>query len=182
MRRRLTRATKDQYLLGMALMATIRSEDPWRKVACIVADKHYNVLSTGYNGLLPKVELPDEVWQDREARLVHVIHSEVNALSMIKKGEASVMACTLAPCLPCSKEIAVHGINRFLYLFPYQRDDSGINFLSRHGVQVIKYDPSSIWAMAQEIINSQFELEAASASIKKHSEHRPDAQNPLVVH
>ena len=148
------RLPKDHYLLGMALMATTRSEDPWRKVACVVADSSSRILATGYNGLLAGETLDDSEWADRDARLVHVVHAEVNALAKVREGEAETLACTLAPCLACAKFAAVKKVKRLVYLQEYDRDTEGLSYLKRRGVYCEKIDVKEVWPVAKSIVES----------------------------
>jgi dCMP deaminase len=68
-----------------------------------------------------------------------VIHSESNALTKIARStESSVgatMFCTHAPCMDCAKLIYQSGISKLYYRNHY-RDDNGLNFLIKGGVEV----------------------------------------------
>lgn len=68
-----------------------------------------------------------------------VIHAESNAITKLAKsnngGNNADMFITHGPCIECSKLILQSGIKRVFYGAQY-RDDSGINFLQKSGVEV----------------------------------------------
>ena len=152
------RITKDDYLAVQALTALIASEDPWRKVACVLANESYEILATGYNGLQKGQHLTPEQWSDRDSRLKHMVHAEMNALSHIRKGEATTLCCTLAPCLDCAKSIVTHRVKRFVYIWDYPRCSEGLTYLVQMGVQVSRVD-KSVWDSAKVIIDHQVSLQ-----------------------
>ena len=69
-----------------------------------------------------------------------VLHAETNAIAKLAKstesGEGASMFITHAPCLDCAKLIFQSGITRVWYKTEY-RDESGVKFLSKSGVEVI---------------------------------------------
>lgn len=69
-----------------------------------------------------------------------VLHAETNAIAKLAKstesGEGASMFITHAPCLDCAKLIFQSGITRVWYKTEY-RDESGVQFLSKSGVEVI---------------------------------------------
>jgi dCMP deaminase len=132
------RTSKDDYLLSIALVACLRSEDPHGAVGAAVADGKNKILSTGYNGLPPGKTLSTAEWADRDGRRGKVLHAEVNALSMIARGDGHTIACTLSPCLSCAQLVVAHDVRRFLYLDEYSRDTTGIDYLTWAGVEVVK--------------------------------------------
>lgn len=72
-----------------------------------------------------------------------VIHSEANAISQLahsaESGIGSILICTHSPCLQCSKIIYSSGIKTVYYKTEYRSND-GIQFLTKCGVEVIKYE------------------------------------------
>ena len=42
-----------QYVMALAHVAALRSEDPYRKVGAAALDKDNRVIGTAYNGLFP---------------------------------------------------------------------------------------------------------------------------------
>ena len=69
-----------------------------------------------------------------------VLHAESNAIAKLAKsndsGDGADIFITHAPCMECAKLILQSGIRRVFYGSQY-RDDSGINFLQRSGIDVI---------------------------------------------
>lgn len=112
--------------------------------AVIVKDD--TVISYGYNGMPAGWDnnCEDEAWNvhDSSAELKtkpEVLHAESNAIAKLARGANSGLGAdifvTHAPCLECSKLIYQSGIGRVYYHTPY-RDDSGVKFLARSGVEV----------------------------------------------
>lgn len=107
--------------------------------------KEYMPIDGG--GFLSEVEIlrkwPYEE-RDKRYRLVtkdEVIHAESNAISKVAKStnstEGSYLFVTHAPCIHCAKLIHQSGIVRVFYKEEY-RDDSGLKFLEKCGVKVMK--------------------------------------------
>lgn len=70
-----------------------------------------------------------------------VLHAETNAIAKLAKstesGLGSDMFITHAPCLDCAKLIYQSGISRVWFGTAY-RDDSGVKFLEKSGINVIQ--------------------------------------------
>jgi dCMP deaminase len=70
-----------------------------------------------------------------------VLHAESNAIAKLAKsnnsGNGADIFVTHAPCLDCAKLVFQAGIKRVYFGLAY-RDDSGILFLEKSGVEVIK--------------------------------------------
>ena len=70
-----------------------------------------------------------------------VLHAESNAIAKLAKssnsGIGSTIFVTHSPCMECSKLIAQSGISSVYYNENY-RDDAGIRFLEKSGVEVTK--------------------------------------------
>lgn len=109
----------DHYLMALAETAATRSEDPWYQVGAVAATREGRVLATGYNGLPPGLDPGEEWWRDKEARKPFVIHAEQNLCSFLERGQASVVAVTLQPCVDCFKLLVAHGVERILYRRPH---------------------------------------------------------------
>ncbi|MEM6721310.1 MAG: dCMP deaminase family protein [Bacteroidota bacterium] len=124
--------------------AYLRMAQEWGKLsycerkqvgAIIVKDRM--IISDGYNGTPTGFE---NICEDEEGYTKwYVLHAEANA---ILKVAASTQSCkgatlyvTLSPCKECSKLIHQAGITRVVYINAY-KDDSGIQFLKKAGVEV----------------------------------------------
>jgi dCMP deaminase len=72
-----------------------------------------------------------------------VLHAETNAIAKlaqsVESGVGAAMFVTHAPCIDCAKLVYQTGISSVYYRHQY-RDDAGIHFLRKAGVEVIHYD------------------------------------------
>jgi dCMP deaminase len=103
--------------------------------AIIVKDRM--IISDGYNGTPSGFEncCEDEVGFTKW----YVLHAEANAILKVagstQSCEGATLYITLSPCKECSKLIHQSGIKRVVYLEGY-KDDSGLEFLKKAGVEV----------------------------------------------
>ncbi len=111
----------DEYFMGVAMLAGMRSKDPGTQVgACIVSEDH-KILSIGYNGL-PTGCSDDEFPWAREGDTLHtkypfVTHSELNAILNYRGGSlaGATLYVSLFPCNECAKAIIQSGIRTVIY-------------------------------------------------------------------
>ena len=72
-----------------------------------------------------------------------VLHAESNAIAKLARSTNSGLGADLfvthSPCLDCAKLIYQSGISR-VWFGSHYRDDAGIDFLKKSGVEVIKVD------------------------------------------
>jgi dCMP deaminase len=104
--------------------------------AIIVRDKM--IISDGYNGTPSGF---DNCCEDENGITKwDVLHAEANAILKVARStqscEGATLYITLSPCKECSKLIHQSGIKRVVYSNGY-RDDSGLIFLQKAGVQVV---------------------------------------------
>ena len=110
----------DEYFMGVALLAAMRSKDPSTQVGCCIVDEEKRILSTGYNGF-PTGCSDDEFPWDRtgeETKYPFVVHAELNAI-LNAHGKNLVGArlyVALFPCNECAKAIIQSGIREVIYL------------------------------------------------------------------
>ena len=113
------------------------------------------VWDKGAGGWLSPEEIDDkypyEGWHEGAQRNVRyglktkseVLHAESNAIAKLAKsndsGDGADIFITHAPCIECAKLIYQSGISRVYYGENY-RDDSGIEFLKKSGVEIEKLD------------------------------------------
>ena len=75
-----------------------------------------------------------------------VLHAESNAISKLARsvvsGQGADIFITHSPCLECSKLILQAGITRVFYKTQY-RDDTGLKFLEKSNVKVVKIERHS---------------------------------------
>tara|TARA_B100000508_G_C11238126_1_gene170322 strand:- start:73 stop:504 length:432 start_codon:yes stop_codon:yes gene_type:complete len=111
-----------------------------RKVgALIVKDKM--IISDGYNGTPTGFE---NICEDEEGYTKwYVLHAEANAILKVAASTQSCVGATLyitmSPCQQCSKLIHQAGIHRLVYHQGY-KDDSGLKFLEKAGVDITHID------------------------------------------
>jgi dCMP deaminase len=113
-----------RYAMALAHVASLRSEDPYRKVGAAALDHDNRVIGTAYNGLAPGFNPPSEFWDDREARQKFMLHAEVNLCSLFRRGEAKLVATTTMPCTACMQTLCAYGIREIYYRDIYHASDA----------------------------------------------------------
>lgn len=124
-----------EYAMELAKAASLRSEDPYRKVGACILRYDNTVAAIGYNGAPPGVEIN---WEDRDERRRRVSHAESAALRYIKPHEGKLIAVTLRPCSECIKNIAMYGIKEVYFHDTYDRDDFSVGLAKEFNIQLIK--------------------------------------------
>ena len=125
------RISFEQLAMNVANECSKRSEDLHKKVGCCILNKDGRILSTGYNGLLPKVNMSKRFWLNRDLRRKYISHAEINALSRIKiEDEPYILASTLLPCSTCALNIASYGIKKVIYKEEYHNDKGCIDIFN----------------------------------------------------
>lgn len=111
----------DEYFMGVAKLAAMRSKDPNSQVGCCIVSTDNKILSIGYNGF-PRGCSDDEFPWAREGdpldtKYIYVTHSELNAILNFRGGtlEGSRIYVTLFPCNECTKAIIQSGISEIIY-------------------------------------------------------------------
>ena len=140
----------DEYFMGVAKLAAMRSKDPNTQVgACIVSPQN-KILSIGYNGL-PVGCSDDEFPWNRESedpydnKYFYTTHSELNAILNYRGGslEGCKLYVTLFPCNECAKAIIQSGIKTIVYdCNKYENEPSTIasrRMLDAAGVRYYQY-------------------------------------------
>jgi len=107
-----------------------------RQVGAIIV-KDRMIISDGYNGTPSGFE---NFCEDEEGYTKwYVLHAEANAILKVAASTQSCVGATLyitmSPCKECSKLIHQSGIKRVVYVEAY-KDDSGIQFLQKAGVEI----------------------------------------------
>jgi dCMP deaminase len=120
----MSRITIPQYAMALAHVASLRSEDPYRKVGAAALDHDNRVIATAYNGLAPGFNAPADFWDDREGRQKFMLHAEVNLCSLFKRGEAKLVATTTMPCTACMQTLCAYGIKEIYYRDFYSQSDA----------------------------------------------------------
>ena len=155
------------YYMDVAERTSKLSTAIRRQVGAVIV-KDNRILSYGYNGmptgwentcenkeympgdsrdgeLYPYEEYDKTVESNRRYRLVtkdEVLHAESNAIAKVsgstESSEDATLFVTTAPCIHCAKMIFQSGIKNVFYRDTY-RDDAGVEFLAKGGVNVTKY-------------------------------------------
>ena len=126
----------DEYFMGVALLASMRSKDPSTQVGACIVDNESRILSTGYNGSprgfanccdsasCPRIER--NMHQGEGYGMCRAIHAEMNAL--LNCSRAQTMGADLyltgvnpdntihraKPCPVCARNIIQAGINNVI--------------------------------------------------------------------
>lgn len=108
------------------------------KVGSVIT-KDNRIISCGYNAHAAHINDPCELADGTtDPRLRH---SERNSLmGLIRSNQSAVgaeMFCTHSCCANCAVDIVDAGIKKFYYRHAY-RDNSGVEYLQKNGVEVIK--------------------------------------------
>ncbi len=118
------RVSWDLYALHLASCAALRSEDRYHKVGACALSYDNRVLGVSYNGLQSGKKVTSKFWGNRDARRPFMIHAETNLLSLFKRNECKILACTLLPCENCARMIAAWNIPHVVYQEEY--DHAGL--------------------------------------------------------
>ena len=109
-----------------------------RKQVGAIIVKDSMIISDGYNGTPTGFDNSCE--DENEKTIWHVLHAEANAIMKVAKStnnsDGATLYISLSPCRECSKLVLQSGIKRVVYLNKY-KDDSGVKFLERAGVDVV---------------------------------------------
>lgn len=141
-----------QYAMALAHVASLRSEDPYRKVGAAALDHSHRVIATAYNGLAPGYDAPPGFWEDRAGRQKFMLHAEVNLCSLFKRGEAKLVASTTMPCTACMQTLCAYGIKEIYYADIYHKSDAP-QIAARYGiklVQITDYPKSDSWILTAD--------------------------------
>ena len=127
----------DKAYLRIAREWSLLSYCKRKQVGAIIV-KDRMIISDGYNGTPSGF---DNCCEDDEGLTRwDVLHAEANAILKVARStqscEGATLYITLSPCKEYSKLIHQSGIKRVVYQNGY-RDDSGIQFLIKAGVEVI---------------------------------------------
>lgn len=135
---KLKRIGWEEYALELAKTASIRSQDPYRKVGACALDWNNRVLGVAYNGLAPGKNVSSKFWKNREQRLPYILHAEQNLLSLFNRNQARLIAVTLLPCTSCAKLICCWNIPLVIYHEDYFRDSGALDVFKFYQVKVKK--------------------------------------------
>lgn len=137
----------DQNFINIASEIATASKCVSKQVGAVIV-KDGRILSTGYNGTPAGYINCCEHWDNEYTKDHHEwsktyeIHAEMNAIIWAaRKGisvEGATIYVTLEPCSECSKNLIASGIQRIVYLKPYEHTHSEVisQFIRDNGVSI----------------------------------------------
>ncbi|MBO6158165.1 MAG: dCMP deaminase family protein [Firmicutes bacterium] len=142
----------DEYFMGIAKLAAMRSKDPGTQVGCCIVGQDNKILSIGYNGLPMGCSDDEFPWaregKDLETKYFYVTHAELNAILNYRGGSlaGAKLYVSLFPCNECAKAIVQAGIHTVIYESDkYADTDKTIAskmILKAAGVNLVPYQSS----------------------------------------
>ena len=128
------RPFKNEWLMAMACTASKRSECIRRDVGAVIVDEYSNILSTGYNGMVPGGTSCKEkpcggasCKSGKGLNKCEASHAEQSALvRLTAPKEAKTIYVTAEPCVACTKMLLLTGVHTIYYLEPYPTSGSDL--------------------------------------------------------
>lgn len=148
-----TRLTIPEYAMALAHVASLRSEDPFRKVGAVAIDFDNRVIGTAYNGLAPGYEAEADFWADRDARRKYMLHAEVNLCSLFTRGNVRLVACTTKPCTSCMQMLCAYGVKEVYFRDDYPESEADA-IAGRYGIPLVQLADYPQIVMAGETMKS----------------------------
>lgn len=130
-----SRLSMPEYAMALAHVASLRSEDPFRKVGAVAIDFDNRVIGTAYNGLAPGYNADPDFWADRDARRKYMLHAEVNLCSLFTRGNVRLVACTTKPCTSCMQMLCAYGVKEVYFREDYPESEADA-IAKRYGIQL----------------------------------------------
>ena len=125
------RLTIPEYAMALAHVASLRSEDPFRKVGAVAIDFDNRVIGTAYNGLAPGYNA------DPDARRKDMLHAEVNLCSLFTRGNVKLVACTTKPCTSCMQMLCAYGVKEVYFREDYPESEANA-IAARYGIPLLQ--------------------------------------------
>ena len=129
--------TWDEYFMGIAALAAMRSKDPSTQVGACIVNPDKRIMSMGYNGM-PRNCSDDEFPWDRDntpldSKYLYVCHAEFNAILNCERGNlrGCTVYATLFPCNECAKAIIQSGITEVVYMVDKYADTDSVKASKR---------------------------------------------------
>lgn len=132
-----TRLSIPEYAMALAHVASLRSEDPYRKVGAVAIDFDNRVIGTAYNGLAPGYNASPDFWTDRDDRRKYMLHAEVNLCSLFTRGNVKLVACTTKPCTSCMQMLCAYGVKEVYYRDDYPESEANA-IAERYSIQLVQ--------------------------------------------
>ena len=142
----------DEYFMGVAKLAALRSKDPNSQVGSCIVSQDNKILSIGYNGLPIGCSDDEFPWQregeELDTKYVYVTHSELNAILNYRGGslDGAKLYVSMFPCNECAKAIIQSGIREIIYAVDKYPDSASViaskRMLNAAGVRYRRYVPT----------------------------------------
>lgn len=139
----------DEYFMEIADLVKTRSTCMRRQVGAVIV-RDNRILTTGYNGVPPKMRHCSEIGCLRQElnipsgerhELCRALHAEQNAVIQAAKYgisvEGSTIYITAQPCVICAKILIASGIKRIVFKGDYP-DELSLEMLGESGIEVVK--------------------------------------------
>jgi len=143
----MTRPSWDEYFMGIATQASLRSTCLRRRTGAVLV-KEKRILATGYNGPPAGVAHCEQVGCIRAEReiasgqnheLCRGIHAEQNGVIQAARYgipiEGATLYSTHQPCVLCAKIMMNAGVAEIIFREPYP-DDLSVEMLEEAGVRM----------------------------------------------
>lgn len=126
------RPSREGYMMGLSIAASSRASCPRRQVGCILVNKRYHILATGYNGPptgftnCTEINCPGASLKSGEGLdKCQAIHAEQNALLQCKDvWDIHAAFVTTAPCITCVKLLLNSSCKTIYFLQDYPHSES----------------------------------------------------------
>ena len=128
----------DEYFMSVAYLITARSTCHRLHVGCVIV-KDNRILSSGYNGFLPKAPHKSFVRNNHEQATVHAEQNAITdcaARGVMVKGATAYI--THYPCINCAKILLAAGIKKIKYYHDYKNSELVANILNKANIPAIK--------------------------------------------
>ena len=133
----------DEYFMGVAKLASMRSKDPSTQVGACIVDKDNYILSVGYNGFPLGCDDEEFPWARTggtlDTKYAFVAHADLNAILNSKTGD-------LFPCNECTKALIQKRVGKVVYFDDKYHDTDSTRaarkMLDAAGVVYEQYNPS----------------------------------------
>ena len=142
----------DEYFMGVAHLAALRSKDPNTQVGACIVSTDNKILSMGYNGLPNGCSDDEFPWarsaddgDELKTKYPYTVHSELNAILNYRGPglEGARLYVTLFPCNECAKAVIQSGIKTVIYEEDKYRNApnniASARLLHAAGVRCVRY-------------------------------------------
>lgn len=143
----MSRPSRDEMFLRIALIASRRSTCKRREVGCVLVNKDHHIIAIGYNGVpRNRTHCTDEPCPGAALKsgtgldLCEAVHAEQNALLQCNPQEVDVAYVTASPCVHCVKMLLNTPCHRISFIEEYPHPVAKQLWMS---TPIIKYPPST---------------------------------------